>query len=268
MGESYGMMGEPVPRYVCRRTSGIRADGDLGKAQWTAAEWSPRFTDMVTGAPAFYETRSACLWDDEHLYIGFKVAENDIRAMLTERDDLVYTENDVEVFIAGKDCYYELEVNALGTIYEALFIWQDAFKAGGAFEGSREFALTGDGVDILGGFQDHFDHPRGPRWVFRRWDLPGLDVAVAIDGTLNDPTDIDRGWTVEMALPWRGMGCLSDGRPLPPRAGDVWKMNFFRFEALNFNGREIEPSLGWAWARHGVYDSHVPECFVDVVFGE
>jgi len=47
---------------------------------------------------------------------------------------LIFRENDVEVFIDGGDCYYEFEINALGTIYEVFFIWQDAYKRGGRFD--------------------------------------------------------------------------------------------------------------------------------------
>jgi hypothetical protein len=33
--------------------------------------------------------------------------------------------------IAGRDAYYEFEINPLGTIYEALFVWEDAYESGG-----------------------------------------------------------------------------------------------------------------------------------------
>ena len=64
------------------------------------------------------------------------------------------------------------------------------------------------------------------------WDFPGLQAAVRVDGTLNDDRDVDRGWTVELSFPWKGMSALAQGRHLPPRAGDVWKMDFSRFETV------------------------------------
>ncbi len=39
-------------------------------------------------------------------------------AHLTERDSIIFQESDVEVFIDGGDAYYELEINALGTLHE------------------------------------------------------------------------------------------------------------------------------------------------------
>lgn len=82
---------------------------------------------MVSGEPGFYDTRAATLWDDEFLYVGFWAEEPFVRARLTERDSLIFLENDLELFIDGGNCYYEFEVNALGTVYEVFFIWKDAF---------------------------------------------------------------------------------------------------------------------------------------------
>ena len=62
--------------YTCYRTRApLRIDGRLDQAAWAAAPKSPRFVDMVTGHPAFFDTRAAALWDDENLYIGFWVEE-------------------------------------------------------------------------------------------------------------------------------------------------------------------------------------------------
>jgi hypothetical protein len=54
---------------------------------------------MVTGDPAFFDTRAAALWDNDNLYIAFWVEEPFVEAHLTERDSLIFMENDVEVFM-------------------------------------------------------------------------------------------------------------------------------------------------------------------------
>jgi hypothetical protein len=255
--------------YACLRTRRPpEIDGRLDDPCWALAQKSPRFVDLVTGTPGFLETRAAALWDDQALYLGFWIEEPHLRARLTERDSFIWTENDVELFIAGPDCYYEFQVNALGTIYEVFFVWQEAYRRSG-FLGRPEFDLADRTVDVLAGFQDgsrYGKHPRGRRWAFMDWDFPGLRWAVAIDGTLNDDRDVDRGWTVELALPWEGMETLAQGRPLPPRPGDAWRMAFMRFEALQFAGSRAVPDPGWALNRHGRYDSHIPECFSFVHF--
>jgi len=271
MNEKHGCDETEIGHYTCHRTSEkIVVDGRLSEEVWQRAPKSPRFVDMVTGVPGFLDTRMAALWDDEYLYVGFWIEEPNVRADFTERDSPIYFENDVEVFIAGPDCYYEFEINARGTIYEVFYIWQDAYKKGGCFD-KLEFDLLTRSVDVLGGFQDalrYHKHPRGRRWAFMDWDFPGLKTAVHVDGELNDSATVDRGWTVELAFPWAGTETLAQGRSLPPKDGDIWRMDFSRFEALRYNDRLTDPSVGWSFNTHGVYDSHIPECFTYVHYSQ
>jgi hypothetical protein len=269
MATRYGCPEEEVGHYTCYRTNeAINIDGHLDEQSWQKTPKSPRFVDLVTGKSAPLDTRMAALWDNENLYIGFWVEEPHVQAKFTEKDSPIYMENDVEVFIAGKDCYYEFEINALGTVYEVFFIWQDAYKKESVYD-RQKFDLVSQRVDVLGGFQDNMrfgKHPRGKRWAFLDWDFPGMRSAVQVDGSLNDNTDIDNGWTVELAFPWKGMELLADGRSIPPQDGDTWRMNFSRFDAFDLKGNPVQPSTGWAFNKHGVYDSHIPECFTFVHF--
>jgi len=198
------------------------------------------------------------------LYVGYWIEEPDVRASLTERDAPIYRDNDVEFFIAGSDSYYEFEINALGTIYEVFFIWESEYTESG-FEELEEFKRDAMGVRIFRGV-GFKDHPRGNRIGYWNWDFPGLKSAVQIQGTLNDSTDRDVGWTVELAVPWKGMYALSlgDERSIPPMQGDTWRMDFSRFNQYKGDG----DSGGWAWSPHGVWDSHVPECFTIIHFSE
>ena len=250
---------EPA-RYTCYRASGpILVDGKLDEPSWRLAAKSAPFVDIVTGEPAWFDTRVALLWDDEHLYFGFWIEENDVWGTLTERDSKIYEENDVEVFIdGGRGCYYEFEINCLNTVYEVFWIWKDSPLLPG-FDPAAERVLVLDGV---GGHV----HERGERWGFLDWDFPGLRTAVHVDGAVNSRTKTDRGWTVELAFPWKGMSLLADGRPLPPRDGDIWRIDCSRFEKTGRNGEELDPCVGWTWNRHGYYDSHIPEVFPYVTF--
>ena len=269
MKARYGCDEKELTHYTCCRTAHAPAiDGRLDKAAWREAPKSPRFVDLVSGVPGFLDTRMAALWDDEYLYVAFWVSEPDVQAGLAERDSLVWMENDVEIFIGGEDCYYEFEINARGTVYEVFYIWQDALKKGSRFD-RPEFDPLARRVDVLGGFQDgmrYGKHPRGARWAFMDWDMPGLRTGVQVQGTLNDASDIDEGWTAEIAFPWSGLQILAGGRPVPPRDGDVWRLDFSRFELIRNCGVVVEPHPGWALNKHGVYDSHIPECFSFVHF--
>lgn len=264
MEKRYGASEEKLAHYTCfRAPEHFVIDGNLDKNVWKAAAKSHRFVDLVTGESSFFDTRMACLWDEKALYIAFWIAEPQVRASLTQRDSFVWFDNDVEVFFGGEDCYYEFEINAFNTIYEVFFIYQDALKKGSRFD-VPEFDLYSRNVDVLSGFQDASrigKHPRGKRWAFMDFDFPGLQTAVKIDGKINDPSVVDTGWTVELAFPWEGIQKLFATRSFPPNEGDMLRASFSRFEALRYHGKTVTESAAWALNEHGVYDSHIPECF-------
>jgi len=266
---------QEIAHYTCYRTRRpLQINGSLDKDVWRLAPQSARFVDMVTGAPGYLDTRMAALWDEQCLYIGYWIEEPFVEATNAERDSIVFQENDVEVFIDGGDCYYEFEINALNTVYEVLFIWRDAYTRGSRFD-VPEFDLLTRQVYTFGGDYDRQPasfwrgtHPRGTRWAFLDWDFPGLQTAVEVKGKLNDRSAIDQGWTVELAFPWHGMHWLANGRSLPPQDGDTWRMFFGRFEKMTPGGAEVQPHPAWVMSKHGVYDTHQPQCFPYVHFSE
>lgn len=263
-GNHYGYNQDLCKHYTCCRVNEpIRVNGLLEKPSWQLAEKSPRFVDLVSGKTVALDTRAALLWDDENLYVAFWVQEPDIQATLTERDSLIWNDNDVEIFIAGQDCYYEFEINAFGTVFEVLYVWQDAYTHGSRFD-VPELDLLTQKVEVLGGGYDYRTHPRKGRWAFREWDMQGMQSAVKINGTINKSDDIDEGWTVELAFPWSGMKLLAGDKSLPPRNGDVWRMDLSRFQKFRDRDSTINP--GWAWNTHGTYDSHIPELFTYIHF--
>ena len=197
-----------IAHYTAYRASGVvHIDGRLDEPCWLAAPRSPRFIDILTGKPTLYDTRAAVLWDDLNLYVGFWVEEPKVKATLTKHGSHIYENNDVEVFIAGRDTYYEFEINALNTVYEAFFIWEDAYDKGGYAE-APEFRRSNPEVKPFNGV-GFTNHPRGLRLGSWAFEFPGLKTAVHVDGTLNEDSDTDRGWTVELAFPWAGMKRLT-----------------------------------------------------------
>ena len=226
--------------YACRPIAEPPViDGRLDDKAWEAAQWTDDFLDiqgLSEPAPRL-RTRAKMLWDRDYFYVAAQMGEPHVWAKLTERDAVIYHDNDFEVFIdpdGDNHLYYELEINALGTEWDLLLV--KPYRDGGP--------------------------------AINAWDIQGLKTAVHVDGTLNDPNDVDRGWTVELALPWDGMRWMADGRSLPPVEGDVWRVDLSRFERLSYNGITAPQSAGWVWSRHGIYDSHIPECFTYVHFSE
>lgn len=227
---------DSVKQYDCARAV-LRheLDGRLDKPFWDAADWTDEFIDIegeVKPRPR-YRTRAKMLWDDEALYIGAEMEEPHLWATLTERDSIIFHDNDFEVFLDPDDdalMYAELEINALNTIWDLLL--PKPYRDGGP--------------------------------ALHQWTIKGVRTAVNLRGTLNDPTDIDEGWSCEIVIPWSGIReiCRCD---CPPKSGDVWRINFSRVQwRLNvIDGRyEKAPSTpedNWVWSPQGVVDMHQPE---------
>ena len=261
---------EPA-RYTCYRATGsVAIDGRIDTPVWQSAPASTPFVDIVTGEPAWFDTRVRLLWDDSFLYFAFTAEETNVWSTLTRRDSKIYEENDLEIFIAGRDAYYEFEINAAGVIYEVFWIWKDVHQLGGPYWNRPEFDIASQRLLMLDGVGGHV-HPRGWRYGFLDWDLPGLRHAVHIDGTLKRSYDRSRsqpdgGWSAAIAVPWQGLSLVAGGRPIPPQEGDVWRIDCSRFQKIGPHGEILDPCAGWTWNRHGHYDSHIPEAFPYITF--
>jgi len=266
----YGL--RPGTHHASYITTPLIPDGRATGPLWDAAPRSPRFVDMLTGVPAPLGTTAAVLWDEENLYIGFWAEEPYPVATMKARDSLLFFENDLEIFLDGGDCYYELEFNALGTIYEVFFVWRDAVGKGTRWDNPR-FDVHNPRVHSFGGDYDRGtkafwtgNHPRGTRWAYLDYDLPGVTVQTHVDGVLNDPTATSRGWTAEVTIPWASLADLANSRSLPPRDGETWGILMARFQQIATRSAGGTATAGWAAHRFGVADTHVPECFTQVVF--
>jgi hypothetical protein len=231
--------------YVCHRAGGtIAIDGKLNETAWRNAPATDLFVDIEGDAkprPGF-ATRAKMLWDDQYFYISAELEEPHVWGTLTRRDSVIFHDNDFEVFIdpnGDRDEYYELEINALNTVWD-LFL-PKPYRDGGK---ARD-----------------------------NWDIVGLKTAVRIDGTLNNPADRDRGWTVEMALPWKVLGEFAH-QAAPPADGDVWRVNFsrveWRHEIAEGTYRKVANTKedNWVWSPQGVVDMHRPEMWGRVRFSK
>jgi len=229
--------------YVCQRAvTPIIVDGLLDEAAWSAAPWTTDFVDIegeLKPKPRF-RTRVKMLWDDEYLYIAAEMEEPHVWATLTEHDSVIFQDPDFEVFIdpmGNTQPYYEFEMNALNTTWD----------------------LQLDKPYMDNGKPDN------------SWEIPGAKTAVHIDGTLNDPSDTDRGWTIELAFPW---SVLSERarHPGPPVEGEQWRINFSRVEWQISTDVGVYKKLpntledNWVWSPQGVVDMHRPEMWGIVQF--
>ncbi|WP_233993701.1 carbohydrate-binding family 9-like protein [Salinibacter altiplanensis] len=241
---------ETDPRtYAIYRASGpITVDGRLDEGGWAAAPWTADFVDIRgQDAPTpRFRTRAKMLWDDEALYVAATLEEPNVWATLTQRDTVVYYDNDFEVFIDPTGTthnYYEVEINARETVWDLMLL--------------KPYRDGGPALDT--------------------WDMQELEAAVDVKGTLNDPSDTDEGWTVELALPWSALEeAAPDGRPSRP--GEQWRLNFSRVQwpttvvegryEKDIDTTEAHPEGNWVWSPQGAIDMHRPEHWGIVQFAD
>jgi hypothetical protein len=241
--ESVPVTYRPPKGYVCYRASGpVPIDGRLDKAVWRDVPWTDDFVDIqgdVKPKPRF-RTRVKMLWDEQYFYVAAELEEPHVWATLTQHDSVIFNDNDFEVFIdpnGDNHEYYEFEINALNTGWDLLL--PRPYKDGGRAVNS--------------------------------WEIPGLKTAVHVNGTLNNPSDTDKGWSVEMAFPWKVLRELAY-KPAPPRDGDQWRVNFSRVEwpheIVDGKYRKVagQPEDNWVWSPQGVINMHRPETWGYVQF--
>lgn len=210
--------------YVCYRTDGeIKIDGKLKETSWQKADPTSSFVDISgEGFPKpVYDTYAKMLWDDDYLYVGAVLEEDNVIAKLTQRDTIIYYDNDFEVFIdpdGDGHHYFEIENNAREVIFDLML--NRPYRSGGSF--------------------------------LIQWDCPGLKLAVHVDGTLNKTKDKDRQWSVEMAIPRKALTINFDNLL---KAGNYWRINFSRVQWLKPGQREEN----WVWQATGKIDMHMPD---------
>lgn len=234
---------------VCYRTTApLTIDGKLDEAAWRAAPWSERFVDIDGERRPDLGTRVKMLWDDTFFYFGADLEEPHVWATLTRRDSVIFHDNDFEVFIdpdGDTHAYYELEVNAFGTIWDLMLV--QPYRDGGP--------------------------------AIHAWDIAGLQSAVDVRGTINRPGDRDDGWSVEIAIPWEILREAAPGRK-PPGAGDQWRVNFSRVQwqvdvTKDAYSKRLNPATGkplaednWVWSPQGAINMHMPERWGFVQFSD
>ncbi|MEX0289138.1 MAG: carbohydrate-binding family 9-like protein [Flavobacteriaceae bacterium] len=235
---------EPL-KYIAYKTSKpILIDGKADELSWELAPWSEDFIDIKGVKTPLYKTNVKMLWDDDYFYFFAELKEPHVWGTLKQRDTVIFYNNDFEIFIdpdGDTHDYMEFEMNALNTLWD-LFLTKP-----------------------------YRNHPK----VLDSWDIQGIKTAVHIDGSLNDASDIDEGWSVEIALPWKVLVEANVHNKIPEN--EFWRVNFSRVN-WNFDldqgtysrkkdaAGNFLPEFNWVWSPQGVINMHEPEKWGYVLF--
>jgi len=222
----------PAPkRVVVPKLHGpIKVDGELNEPVWAeAALLQPFYINEDAGWER--EHTEVRLWyDDKALYLGWKCRDADIQATFTRRDSHFWEEEVVEFFVTSKELnrYFELEWNPLNGVFDAII--------------------------------DNDLDEKGVSKTFRgdwNYTAKGMTNAVKVKGTVNNSSDKDELWQVEIRLPFDDLGHPT------PKPKEVWRANFYRYNRTK--GQPVE-QLSWSPALLPGF--HQPSRFGYLEFGE
>jgi hypothetical protein len=236
--ERFAPMRDVPSQYLCIKTDAKPViDGTLEKEFWEKIKPTENFWiagDSRKRGPRKTEVKMA--WDDQNLYVAWIADDRNIIAEVTEPDGDVWWDDVVEIFISpwnDRYHYYEIDINVLGTVFDA--------EVRNHLEQGWYEALEVD----------------------KTFTAEGMQCAIAIDGTLNEPKKGDNRYIVEIAIPFAS---FARTRECPPMDGANWRLNFFRGD---MKARQ-EPDGMYEWSRNYWTQAafHIPRGFGHLLFVE
>jgi hypothetical protein len=227
-----------VKHTICYKTNDkISIDGFFDEQAWQQTEWITDFEDIRGGGFAKLKTQAKMLYNNDYLFIAIMFFAPHICAKITENEQQIYLDNAFELFIDPNGDglnYYEFEINANGAIWDLQL--DKPYSKGGTFNSN--------------------------------WNINGLEKAIFVSGTLNNPADIDSFWTIELAIPFSAFDEYKNG--IHPDDGEQWRVNLLRVEwnydiadgqyvkKTDENGKVLQSDL-WVWSPQKKVNMHIPE---------
>jgi hypothetical protein len=196
----------------------VKLDGKLDEPFWHTTAQTQPFVHPGTGealpesAPIGGTARLR--YDADRLYVAILAKDIDVRGGFAKDslDPHLWTRDTIELMLdpegdGDNRDYYEIQVNPQGLVFDSHF--------------------------------DDYNRPRvlpdGP-FGHEDWSAE-LDRGVTLQGTIDDASDVDEGYVVELALPFRSLSRIQ-----PPREGTVWRANLYVMQ--DNGGVSWSPILG------------------------
>lgn len=210
-----------------RSDTSVVVDGKLDDPVWQESD-KIYLRDSDNGnnvSDSSFSTYAMTAYNDNYLYIAFLCNDSDIYSYFTERDQHLWEDEAVEVFIDTDDhpnTYVEIECSPNNVLFDS-------------------YIVDPVNIDVE---------------ETSKFDLPGIKTASTVDGTVNIRDDIDKRWTVEMAIPIDEI--VEDFNKKTLKSAK-WKINFYRID------RDADGPVYYAWSpTHGRF--HKPKVFGKLIF--
>jgi len=186
---------EPAKYKVGRLTQSMSIDGNWDKPQWKDVK-PLSIKNYMGEKPEFQPIAQAkALYDDENIYVIFRVEDRYVRAIAQEFHGRVWQDSCVEFFFTPHEAlstgYFNLEVNCGGT---ALLRYQDRSKS------------IANLVDVE--------------------DMQKIEIAHSMPKVVEPEITEPTTWTLEYRLP---LEMLEKYHQIDrPKSGSVWRANFYK----------------------------------------
>lgn len=176
---------------VSKANEPILIDGKRSETAWENTEdRSFDYFYRIEKPGDSQKTNLRMLWDEENLYLFFECEDQYITARETTRDGQPYLDDCAEIFLIpvpdSLDMHFGFEINLNKASND--FVWLNNFY-------------------------------KGKSGLIKSYN-PEFRVEVSVIGTVNENTDIDKMWTMEMAIPFELFKGVDNFSPV--KTGNRW----------------------------------------------
>jgi len=204
-------LGEQPILKVSKALETIVVDGKMDEDSWSKTEARDlNYFYSVENPTDQQRTTFRMLWDDKNLYVFFECEDQYMTARETKRDGSPYFDDCAEIFLIpvpdSLDTHFGFELN----LYKA----------------SNDFIY----------FNNYY---KGKEVALKTFD-PDFESGVTFEGSINDNSDIDKGWTMELAIPLSTFGKL--GSIVPVQSGNKWAFMAVRQDRNDAKGNRRSTS--------------------------
>jgi Carbohydrate family 9 binding domain-like len=212
-----------VPRIEAAEASSIKIDGVLDELLWKKAAKTGTFVDVGSGRlspDSIIQGTARLLYSDQGLYIGFEVKDPNVVGGFPKDavDPHLWERDTIEIMTKPEDDgsnkdYYEIQISPQNLVFDSHF--------------------------------DDYNQPRGgPSGPFGHQEYKAdLNSAVIVHGTVDDDSDTDDGYTVEVFIDFRSFGARPAGSDTSAHGGSPFRGKTLR---MNFYAMKNNGGVGWS----------------------